>query len=130
LVGGLGLNLASADTVVFLEHDWNPQKDLQAMDRAHRLTSTRTVNVYRLILRDTIEERVLGLQAFKLKLAQAVVSEDNHALATMDAARVIDMFERAADRDNPATSARSVSAAVIDADDAADQYAKDFQTRF
>ena len=36
-VGGLGLNLTSADTVVFLEHDWNPMKDLQAMDRAHRL---------------------------------------------------------------------------------------------
>ena len=43
-VGGLGLNLTSADTVVFLEHDWNPQKDLQAMDRAHRLGQKRTVN--------------------------------------------------------------------------------------
>ena len=45
-VGGLGLNLTSADTVVFLEHDWNPQKDLQAMDRAHRLGQKRTVNVF------------------------------------------------------------------------------------
>ena len=41
-VGGLGLNLTSADTVVFLEHDWNPMKDLQAMDRAHRLGQART----------------------------------------------------------------------------------------
>ena len=40
-VGGLGLNLTSADTVVFLEHDWNPMKDLQAMDRAHRLGQAR-----------------------------------------------------------------------------------------
>ena len=50
-VGGLGLNLTSADTVVFLEHDWNPQKDLQAMDRAHRLGQKRTVNVFRLLRR-------------------------------------------------------------------------------
>lgn len=57
-VGSLGLNLASADTVVFMEHDWNPMKDLQAMDRAHRLTSTRPVSVYRLIMRDTLEEQV------------------------------------------------------------------------
>ncbi len=40
-VGGLGLNLTSADTVVFLEHDWNPMKDLQAMDRAHRMGQVR-----------------------------------------------------------------------------------------
>lgn len=41
----LGLNLAGADTVIFLEHDWNPQNDLQAMDRAHRLGQTQKVNV-------------------------------------------------------------------------------------
>jgi TATA-binding protein-associated factor len=58
-VGGLGLNLTSADTVVFLEHDWNPMKDLQAMDRAHRIGQTRTVNVYRLLMqvRATVEQR-------------------------------------------------------------------------
>ena len=45
-VGGLGLNLTAADTVIFLEHDWNPQKDIQAMDRAHRLGQRKAVNVY------------------------------------------------------------------------------------
>lgn len=50
-VGGLGLNLTSADVVVFLEHDWNPMNDLQAMDRAHRLGQKRTVNVYRILTR-------------------------------------------------------------------------------
>ena len=50
-VGGLGLNLSSADVVVFLEHDWNPMNDLQAMDRAHRLGQKRTVNVYRILTR-------------------------------------------------------------------------------
>lgn len=59
-VGGLGLNLTGADTVVFVEHDWNPMKDLQAMDRAHRLGQKRVVNVYRLITRGTLEEKIMG----------------------------------------------------------------------
>ena len=59
-VGGLGLNLTGADTVVFVEHDWNPMKDLQAMDRAHRLGQKRVVNVYRLIMRGTLEEKIMG----------------------------------------------------------------------
>lgn len=59
-VGGLGLNLTGADTVIFVEHDWNPQRDLQAMDRAHRLGQKKTVNVYRLITRGTLEEKIMG----------------------------------------------------------------------
>eukprot|EP00198_Chlamydomonas_reinhardtii_P002616 XP_001691952.1 SNF2 superfamily protein [Chlamydomonas reinhardtii] len=70
-VGGVGLNLTAADTVVFLEHDWNPMKDMQAMDRAHRLGQRRTVNVYRILTRGTLEERVLGLQQFKKDVAEA-----------------------------------------------------------
>jgi TATA-binding protein-associated factor len=60
-VGGLGLTLTGANMVIFLEHDWNPMKDLQAMDRAHRIGQTRTVNVYRLILKETIEEKIMSL---------------------------------------------------------------------
>ena len=60
-VGGLGLNLTGADTVIFVEHDWNPQKDLQAMDRAHRIGQKKVVNVYRLISRGTLEEKILRL---------------------------------------------------------------------
>ncbi len=59
-VGGLGLNLTGADTVIFVEHDWNPMKDLQAMDRAHRIGQKKTVNVYRLITRGTLEEKIMG----------------------------------------------------------------------
>lgn len=58
-VGGLGLNLTGADTVIFVEHDWNPQRDLQAMDRAHRIGQKKVVNVYRLITRGTLEEKIL-----------------------------------------------------------------------
>lgn len=59
-VGGLGLNLTGADTVIFVEHDWNPMKDLQAMDRAHRIGQRKVVNVYRLITRHTLEEKIMG----------------------------------------------------------------------
>lgn len=65
-VGGLGLNLTSADTVIFLDHDWNPMKDLQAMDRAHRLGQRRSVSVFRLITRGTLEEKIMSLQRFKV----------------------------------------------------------------
>ncbi|KAJ9524538.1 hypothetical protein QJQ45_024108, partial [Haematococcus lacustris] len=91
-VGGLGLNLTSADTVVFLEHDWNPMKDLQAMDRAHRLGQTRTVNVYRLLMKGTLEEKIMGLQQFKLDMANAVVNQENMSLAAMDTGKLLDLF--------------------------------------
>ena len=89
-VGGLGLNLTAADTVVFMEHDWNPMQDLQAMDRAHRLGQARPVTVYRLLTRGTLEERVMSLQRFKLDVAAAVVNSDNLSLASMDAGRLLD----------------------------------------
>lgn len=91
-VGGLGLNLTSADTVVFLEHDWNPMKDLQAMDRAHRIGQTRTVNVYRLLMQDTLEERIMSLQQFKIDVANAVVNQDNMSMSAMDTGQLLDLF--------------------------------------
>lgn len=57
--GGLGINLATADTVVIYDSDWNPQMDLQAMDRAHRIGQTKQVNVYRMITSNTLEERII-----------------------------------------------------------------------
>nr|CAB3226362.1 TATA-binding protein-associated factor 172 [Phallusia mammillata] len=91
-VGGLGLNLTGADTVVFVEHDWNPMVDLQAMDRAHRIGQKKVVNVYRLITRGTMEEKILGLQKFKLNIANTVVSEDNRGLQSMGTGQVLDLF--------------------------------------
>jgi SNF2 family DNA or RNA helicase len=52
--GGLGINLTSADTVIIYDSDWNPQMDLQAMDRAHRIGQKNPVNVYRLITENTV----------------------------------------------------------------------------
>jgi TATA-binding protein-associated factor len=91
-VGGLGLTLTGADTVVFLDHDWNPMRDLQAMDRAHRIGQTKTVNVYRLIAQGTLEERIMGLQRFKLNIANTVVSQDNAHLHSMGTSKVLDLM--------------------------------------
>ncbi|GMM37765.1 hypothetical protein DASC09_050900 [Saccharomycopsis crataegensis] len=92
-VGGLGLNLTGADTVIFVEHDWNPMNDLQAMDRAHRLGQTKAVNVYRLITRHTLEEKIMSLQQFKVNVASAVVSQQNNNLNSMDTDQLLDLFD-------------------------------------
>jgi TATA-binding protein-associated factor len=91
-VGGLGLNLTGADTVIFVEHDWNPQKDIQAMDRAHRIGQKKVVNVYRLIVRGTIEEKIMGLQRFKVDVASTVVNQQNAGLGTMGTGEILDLF--------------------------------------
>ncbi|XP_074027518.1 histone acetyltransferase 1 isoform X2 [Leptinotarsa decemlineata] len=91
-VGGLGLNLTGADTVIFVEHDWNPMKDLQAMDRAHRIGQRKVVNVYRLITRATLEEKIMGLQKFKLQTANTVISGENSQMETMGTEQLLDLF--------------------------------------
>ncbi|KAL7421578.1 TATA-binding protein-associated factor mot1 [Cryptotrichosporon argae] len=106
-VGGLGLNLTGADTVIFVDHDWNPMKDLQAMDRAHRLGQKRVVNVYRLITRGTLEEKIMGLQRFKLNIASSVVTQQNAGLGLMNTGEVLDLFQVSAE---PATQKPSKAA--------------------
>jgi chromodomain-helicase-DNA-binding protein 4 len=71
--GGLGINLATADTVVIYDSDWNPHADLQAMARAHRLGQTNKVLIYRLITRGTIEERMMQMTKKKMVLEHLVV---------------------------------------------------------
>ncbi|THC91054.1 hypothetical protein EYZ11_009476 [Aspergillus tanneri] len=66
--GGLGINLMTADTVVLFDSDWNPQADLQAMARAHRIGQTKPVSVYRLVSKDTVEEEVIERARNKLLL--------------------------------------------------------------
>lgn len=65
---------------------------VQAMDRAHRLGQKRTVNVYRLLTKDSLEDKIMGLQRFKLDVANSVVNQDNVSLKTMDAGRLLDLF--------------------------------------
>ncbi|KAL6863333.1 putative DNA helicase ino80 [Amphichorda felina] len=71
--GGLGINLTSADTVIFYDSDWNPTIDSQAMDRAHRLGQKKQVTVYRLITRGTIEERIRKRALQKEEVQRVVI---------------------------------------------------------
>ena len=73
--GGLGITLTSADVVIFYDSDWNPQMDLQAMDRAHRIGQKKQVRVYRLITEQTIEEKMIEKAEMKLRLDQLVIQK-------------------------------------------------------
>jgi SNF2 family DNA or RNA helicase len=79
-VGGLGLNLTSADTVILYEPWWNPAVENQAIDRAHRIGQKKTVVAYKMITKGTIEEKILELQKRKKRLIDSlVVSEEGIA---------------------------------------------------
>ena len=71
--GGLGLNLTGADTVILYDSDWNPQNDLQAEARAHRIGQTKCVNIYRLVTKDSIEESILERSKRKMVLSHLVI---------------------------------------------------------
>jgi SNF2 family DNA or RNA helicase len=78
--GGVGLNLTGADTVIHFDPWWNPAVESQATDRAHRLGQTKVVTSYKLIARDTVEEKILTLQNRKKELIQATMgSEEDFA---------------------------------------------------
>ncbi|KAL3832846.1 hypothetical protein ACJIZ3_007582 [Penstemon smallii] len=73
--GGLGINLTSADTCILYDSDWNPQMDLQAMDRCHRIGQTKPVHVYRLSTAQSVEGRILKRAFSKLKLEHVVIGK-------------------------------------------------------
>ena len=68
--GGQGLNLTAADYVIHLDPWWNPAVEDQASDRAHRIGQTRPVTIYRLVMRNTIEEKIVDLHGAKRDLAE------------------------------------------------------------
>lgn len=72
--GGLGINLMTADTVIIFDSDWNPQADLQAMARAHRIGQKNHVSVYRFVSKDTVEEEILERARKKMILEYAIIS--------------------------------------------------------
>ncbi|KAH7649882.1 SWI SNF2 like ATpase and a Myb domain [Cryptosporidium bovis] len=82
--GGIGINLATADVVILFDSDFNPQIDLQAMDRAHRIGQKKPVTVYRFVTEKTVEERIVERAAKKLKLdsliiQQGIISNPSHS---------------------------------------------------
>ena len=83
--GGHGLNLTAADYVYLLDPWWNPAVEAQAIDRAHRMGQTRPVIAYRVICRDTVEEKILELQKSKRDLADSIIRADESMLRTLTA---------------------------------------------
>merc|ERR1711971_1447353 len=71
--GGLGINLTAADTCIIYDSDWNPQQDLQAQDRCHRIGQTRPVMIYRLVTANTIDQKIVERAAAKRKLEKMVI---------------------------------------------------------
>lgn len=91
--GGTGLNLTAADYVYILDPWWNPAVENQAIDRCYRMGQERHVMAYRMICRDTVEEKIMELQKAKSKLAKEVISEGDGFLAQMDRDAMLRLFE-------------------------------------
>jgi len=81
--GGLGLNLTAAEYVFLLDPWWNPASEAQAIDRTHRIGQEKKVFAYRLIAKDTVEEKVLELQRSKRELAEAIISQDRRLIGEL-----------------------------------------------
>jgi SNF2 family DNA or RNA helicase len=90
--GGTGLNLTAADTVIICDPWWNPSVERQAVDRAHRIGQTRSVNVYRLLTKGTIEEKIEALKERKQQLFDAVVEESGELFTKLTWEDVRELF--------------------------------------
>jgi SNF2 family DNA or RNA helicase len=81
--GGVGLNLTAAEYVFLLDPWWNPAVEAQAIDRSHRIGQTKSVFAYRIIARNTVEEKVLALQQSKRELADAILGGDGSLITDL-----------------------------------------------
>ncbi len=90
--GGVGLNLTAADYVFILDPWWNPAAESQAIDRTHRIGQTKKVFAYKIIAKDTVEEKILALQEKKKNLAKAIISGDASLLKNLNVEDLKDLF--------------------------------------
>ncbi|XP_057253357.1 helicase SRCAP-like, partial [Pezoporus wallicus] len=93
--GGVGVNLAGADTVVFYDSDWNPTMDAQAQDRCHRIGQTRDVHIYRLISERTVEENILKKANQKRMLGDMAIEGGNFTTAYFKQQTIRELFDMA-----------------------------------
>lgn len=91
--GGTGLNLTAAEAVIHYDPWWNMSTQNQATDRAHRIGQKNIVNVYKLIMKDSIEERLLELQEMKKNLADTFVEDSDSSIASMSQDEILDLFK-------------------------------------
>ena len=90
--GGVGINLTSADTVILYDSDWNPQNDLQAQARCHRIGQTQIVKVYRLVTRNTYESKMIEIATRKLGLDHVILDGRNANMERMNPKEVEEML--------------------------------------
>lgn len=91
--GGVGLNLIAADYVIHLDPWWNPAVEMQASDRAHRIGQTKPVFVYKIISRDTVEEKILQLQEKKRALVKSIITTESSFFKSLTREDVETLFE-------------------------------------
>ena len=91
--GGIGINLTAADYVILFDPWWNPAAEAQAVDRAHRMGQKRKVFTYRIITRNTIEEKIMTLQQRKKELADNLISDEAGSFSAMDREDILNLFQ-------------------------------------
>jgi len=90
--GGVGINLTSADCVILFDPWWNPALEAQAVDRAHRIGQTKKVTAFRMIVKDTIEEKILALQDKKRALVNDLITEEASFFKSLSGDDIMDLF--------------------------------------
>jgi non-specific serine/threonine protein kinase len=91
--GGVGINLTAADYVILFDPWWNPAVEAQAVDRSHRIGQDKPVIVYRMVVKDSIEEKILILQQRKKALADGLIGEDAGLFRTLTREDILGLFE-------------------------------------
>ena len=91
--GGTGLNLTGADVVIHYDPWWNVSAQNQATDRVHRIGQKNSVQIYKLIAKKTIEEKILIMQRDKAELADKIIQEGENALTKMSKQEILNLFE-------------------------------------
>jgi len=90
--GGVGLNLTAADYVIHYDPWWNPAVEMQASDRAHRIGQTKRVFTYKLIAKDSVEEKILQLQQQKKDLVKRLITTEGGLYKSLTRDDIIDLF--------------------------------------
>ena len=90
--GGIGLNLTAADYVIHYDPWWNPAVEMQASDRAHRIGQTKKVFTYKLITKDSVEEKILQLQMQKKELVQKLITTESGFFKSLTKDDILDLF--------------------------------------
>ena len=90
--GGIGLNLTAADYVIHYDPWWNPAVEMQAIDRAHRIGQTKKVFAYKLISKDSVEEKILQLQEQKKELVKKLITTESGLFKSLKKSDIIDLF--------------------------------------